>query len=108
MPKKRNELPAINVEMIRARLREYSGHYGTLARCSGIPRTWINQFAQGIYCDPGAGRLECLARAIGFRTTYRPVTPIFEPGAPITRALKDDAIRRAIHVAVYGASGGEQ
>lgn len=100
MPKRHNETPSKHVEMLRAQLREYKGQFGALERCTGIPRNWLNQFSQGVFCDPGAGRIETLARALGYEVRYARVRAAFKPKQ---RQLDEAAVRKSINNAVYGA-----
>ena len=97
MPRRNNESPSRNVEMVRAALQASRGNFGVIAECTGIPRAWLNQFSQGIFIDPGAARIETLARALGYEVRYVPVPPEVQD-----EALKRAAVRRRIHRRVYG------
>lgn len=99
MPKKIQAAPSRHVEMVRNRLVTYRGKYEEIARCTGIPSSWVRQFAQGLYCDPGSARLETLARVIGFQVVYARIRPAFRPEQ---RRIDEEAIRENINAAVYG------
>lgn len=101
MPRKIHSTPSKHVETVRTELRRYYGHYGKVARSTGIPVSWIHQFAQGLYAEPGAGRLELLARAVGFEISYRRVNPLFEARQG---EFNEEALRRKLHQRVYGSS----
>lgn len=100
MPKRTNHIPSKHVQDVRAQLVAFKGRYGDIQRITGIPVNWLQAFAQGLYCDPGHGRIETLARAIGFEMHYKRVKPAFEP-----KDREQDAaeMRKSIHRQVYGS-----
>ncbi len=48
------------VEKVRKRLKKHRGRYHEIAKELNVSPTWVTQFANGRFVDPGANRIDSL------------------------------------------------